>query len=101
MNKFPKNKMTVLGLIHSGPIRGRMTDTDGSWETPHPSSGRGLYGWSNTPIRHADHMVQVVRRPHPSTATYPTVTVPTVGMTDGLSVVTDASSPKKRIRPDL
>ena len=23
---------------HSGPIRGRMTDTDGSWETPHPSS---------------------------------------------------------------
>ncbi len=31
----------IIGVclqLHRGPIRGRMTDTDGSWETPHPSS---------------------------------------------------------------
>jgi hypothetical protein len=50
-----------------------MTDTDGFWETPHPSCGpHGMggptppsvmrtawYRWSKPPIRHADRMVWV------------------------------------------
>jgi hypothetical protein len=41
--------------MHSGPIRGRMTDTDGSGESRRdpPSVIRtGWYGWSNHPFRH-------------------------------------------------
>ena len=35
--------------IHSGPIRGRMTDTDGSRETLHPSSGADGMGGPTPP----------------------------------------------------
>ena len=34
---------------HSGPIRRRMTDTDGFWETPHPSSVAEGMGGPNPP----------------------------------------------------
>ena len=36
--QFSKNLGRRI-LKHSGPIRGRITDTDGSRENPHPSSG--------------------------------------------------------------
>jgi hypothetical protein len=41
--------LRVYRSLHSGPIRGRMTDTDGSGETPYPSSGPDGIGGPTTP----------------------------------------------------
>jgi hypothetical protein len=76
--------LRVYRSLHSGPIRGRMTDTDGSGETPYPSSGPdGIggpttpsvilirYGWvlyqeKKIPIRTDGVSVSRVETPHPS-----------------------------------
>ncbi len=63
-----KKFIGVCLQLHRGPIRGRMTDTDGSWETPHPSSVTDGMGGPTPP--------SVIRsgwyegsNPHPSTVT--------------------------------
>ena len=56
--------------FHSGPIRGRMTDTDGSGEFPHPSSGPDGIGGPTTPsvilIRYGWVLYQKKQKKYPS-----------------------------------
>ena len=66
--------------LYSGPIRGRITDTDGSTETPHPSLGgptppsvirhtyrMGLYQEKNKKNTHLYGWYKCLEIPHPST----------------------------------
>ena len=94
--------MSIIKNFHSGPIHGRITDADGSRQTPHPSSVRmGIhvvqpspsiirtdgYRWLEPPIRRQ-------RRTPPSP-------FPSVRVTDALVVRTDGypTTKKASVRP--
>jgi hypothetical protein len=99
-----------LIYLHNGPIRGRRTDTDGSGETPHPSTGPDGIGGPTTPsvilIRYGWGLYQKKKNDHPYgwykclETPHPSSAPDSIGKWAKSSVDRQAAPlPQKRMRP--